>query len=127
MINRIFPFLSRYNLVNPFKRNRLNKISLKNSLRSFLTRSTDTTSVYMQVNSSGRFNSEDVLLDMLGLLFAGFDTSSYGLSSLLYNLKKYPSAMEKLKSELSRYNLVDLDIKDVNSLKENYENCDYLN
>ena len=35
--------------------------------------------------------------------------------------------MEKLKSELKRYNLVNLDINDVDSLKESYENCEYLN
>ena len=120
-INRILPFLSRYRLINPFKTNFTNNISLKNSLRTFLTKSTDTSSVYMQVNASEKFNSEDVLLDMLGLLFAGFDTSSFGLSSMLYNLKKYPLTMEKLKSELKKYNLVDLNIKEVNLLKESYE------
>ena len=48
-IGNIFPFISRYRLINPYKANYSNKISLENTLRKFLKDSTDTTSVYMQV------------------------------------------------------------------------------
>ena len=60
------------------------------------------------------------------MIFAGFDTTARSLSSTIFNLKRYPDKLEKLKSELSKVGLQSTDEKSEKQLLEAYNNCDYL-
>ena len=124
---RLFPILIKLNLIEPYKSNLANKESFLQSLSEFLLKSKDSDSVYRQVTDSGRFKQSDIVVDMITLLFAGFDTTSHGLCSMMYFLKKYPDTMNKLKQNLHEQGIYQVDASQGSKLKDLYENCDYLN
>ena len=124
---RLFPILIKLNLIEPYKSNLINKESFFKALGEFLSKSKDSDSVYRQVKDSGRFEQADIVVDMIGLLFAGFDTTSHGLCSMMYFLKKYPDTMNKLKQNLQEQGIYQVDASQGSKLKDLYENCDYLN
>ena len=75
---------------------------------------------------SGKFTADEVFYDICSTIFAGLDTSSHALTSILYFLKKNPDVMTKLKSELAKYGITkDLNPEDP-TFKDKIERCDYL-
>ena len=124
---RLFPILIKLNLIEPYKSNLVNKESFFKALNEFLSKSKDSDSVYRQVKDSGRFEQAGIIVDMISLLFAGFDTTSHGLCSMMYFLKKYPETMKKLKQNLQEQGIYQVDASQGSTLKDLYENCDYLN
>ena len=123
----LLPFMYKNRLINPFKASRNNKISIDQTLREFLDSSTDDQSIYRQVLNSGKFTKEEVFYDTELLLFAGFDTSSHGITSMIYFLYKYPLTLSKLMGELKTNGVLDLNPKQGSNLKDIYEKWDYLN
>lgn len=108
--------------MNPFKANAINKKSIYNTIIKFLDSSKDDTSVYRQIKASKKYSDEELISDILGLMAGGFHTSSYALGATLYYLKRNPRVMTKLQDELGKHGLKDIDTKDVEKLKEQYEN-----
>ena len=108
--------------MNPFKANVINKKSIYNTIIKFLDSSKDDTSVYRQIKASKKYSDEELISDILGLMAGGFHTSSYALGATLYYLKMNPRVMTKLQDELGKHGLKDIDTKDVEKLKEQYEN-----
>jgi len=113
--------MAKYGLVEPYKSNAINQRVLFGAIRRFLVKSKDDESVYRQILNSGKFDEEEVFCDMLALLFAGFDTTSHGLSSMLYLLKKHPHTMKKLRDALDHDGILTVDLSQGASLKELYE------
>ena len=63
---------------------------------------------------------------MVLLLFAGFDTTSKAISSTLYLLKKNPEILKKLLISLESSEILKLKFEDESTLKDLYDNWDYL-
>ena len=61
------------------------------------------------------------------LLFAGFDTISHLITSCLFQLKKYPETLQKLMESTNKWGIINVDKSKGSSLKDIYENCEYLN
>ena len=70
---------------------------------------------------------EKIFYDTLFILFAGFSTTYHNLSSTLYYLHKYPQKLNILKESLCKSNISNINVHDEESLKDLYENCNYLN
>ena len=117
---RLFPILIKFNLIEPYKSNKVNKETFMKSLDEFLAKSKDSESVYRQIFDSGKFDSRAVVLDMISLLFAGFGTTAQGICSMMYFLQKYPDKMKKLKQALE-----DEGIKDNNVDAQTADACQY--
>ena len=124
---RIAPFLKTLKLTEPFKSNFRNHQAIYSALSRFLDMSEDSQSVYKQLLNTGEISKEEVFNDTLLLLFAGFDTTSHGICSTLYYLHKNPQILNKLKGALDKDGISSIDVKQKDSLKELYEQCDYLN
>ena len=104
-----------------------NKASIDNALRKFLSKSEDDQSVYRQILKNYDFSKEEVFADVLLLLLAGFDTTSHGLGSALYFLKKNPEVMKKLNQALNECDIPNIKSTEESSeLKDKFENWDYL-
>ena len=123
----LFPFLNYNDLVEPFKTNKVNIKEYWEKLNKFLAESDDQDSVYKKMITENKIETEKVFQDMIGLLFAGHDTTSHGLCSLIYFLKKNPKVYSKLKSELA---LIEIN-KDTDfwsdKVRDAIQNWDYLN
>ena len=126
-IGKIFSFLSTYNLIEPFKSNAKNLETLKDSLFRYLDNSQDKESVYQILYKSGNFTKYECAMDALLMLFAGFDTTSRGLSSTLILLKKNPEKLKKLYEELETYKITDITDLPKEKYKSICDECDYLN
>ena len=126
-IGKIFPFLSIYQLVDPFKTNAKNKKAYYDALVEYLDNNTDEDSVYYALYSSGEFTKEECVMDTLAILFAGFDTSSRGQSSTICMLKKNPEKLDKLMKELEEHEITNITSLPKDQYKSKYEECDYLN
>ena len=126
-IGKFFPFLATYNLIDPYKTNAKNKKAYYDALVNFLDNSMDKDSVYYALYSSGNFTKEECIMDTLLMLFAGFDTSSRGLSSIVCMLKKAPEKLDKLMKELEKHEITNIMNLPQDQYKSKYEECDYLN
>ena len=56
------------------------------------------------------------------MLFAGYDSVSYSIISLLYQLKMNPSKLEKLKMALEESRIFEVDKLELNERKDAYQN-----
>ena len=101
----LFPFLIDYNLCKPFTTIEKNCKLLRNVLKDFLDTSSDEASVYKQLVNKHGIEEEQALHDIVSLLFAGHDTTSHGISSVIYFLKVYPDCMKKLIFELEKLDI----------------------
>mmetsp|Transcript_14930 Transcript_14930/g.17270 ORF Transcript_14930/g.17270 Transcript_14930/m.17270 type:complete len:217 (+) Transcript_14930:406-1056(+) len=123
----MIPFLAKLKLIEPFKSNDINFKSLFKAAQEFLDLSEDEGSVYRLIVGTDQISKEEVFSDIMLLLVAGFDTTSHAITSILYQLKKSPSKLQKLVDELEAKGLNNVDPLDTETLKRLYEECDYLN
>ena len=100
-----------------FKRNNRNINEISRVLKLFLKKSKDEQSIYRKMIDEHNLSEEDAFLDIVGLLFGGHDTTSHGLLSCLYFLKKNPHTSDKLKEELKKSGIS----KDSNYSEEEYK------
>ena len=124
---RLFPFLVYYNLVEPYKTNLRNNRVIYKAIEEFLRKSKDDQSVYKQILNLNQFSEEEILSDMMIMLFGGYDTTSHLISSVLYQLHKHPNILEKLHENLKSHGVLSLDPNEESKLKDIFEDCDYLN
>ena len=124
---RLLLFLIKLKISEPFKSNNRNQQIIFSALRKFLEISEDNRSVYRQLIDSKMLPKEEIFYDTLFILFAGFSTTYHNLSSTLYYLYKYPQKLNILKESLCKSNISNINVNDEESLKDLYENCNYLN
>ena len=62
-------------------------------------------SMYNKQKKSGELSSEEIIMDMLTIIFGAYDTTSRTICSNLYLLKKYPRVHKKLMEEISKHKL----------------------
>ena len=92
----------------------------------FASKTKDTESVYKRLEALGKFTQEVLVADTVILLFAGFDTISHLISSCLFQLKKNPDTLSKLMECCDNWGITNVYKSNASSLKDIYENCDYL-
>ena len=70
---------------------------------------------------------EEAMNDIMGLLFAGLDTTSHALVSCIYFIKKNPQNYSKLIEEIGKAGITkDMDYS-LQESKDKIHSCDYLN
>ena len=124
---RFLPFLVKHGLMEPYKTNLKNHESFFNAVRMFASKTKDTESVYKRLEALGKFSQEVLVADTVLLLFTEFDTISHLISSCLFQLKKNPDTLSKLMECCDNWGITNVDKSNASSLKDIYENCDYLN
>ena len=93
----------------------------------FLAKSEDDESVYKQVLNLGKFSHDEIIADMMMMLFGGYDTTSHLVTSVIYWVYKHPEVHRKLMDSLRSSGIIDLNPESGAELKDLYENCEYLN
>ena len=83
----MFPFLSHYKLVNPYKRDYYNMIEFKKQVKTIISASQDKSSVGFKIFNSGIGTEEERLDDLWGVMIAGSETTAHSLVSCLYFFK----------------------------------------
>ena len=125
-IGKIFPFLNKYNLVEPYKRTQENIKEFRNTLIEFLASSKDEECYYAQIKNTGKFTEDEMVSDLLLMLFAGSDTTSHATASILYFLKKFPDEAEKCLSEYKKVGIITSNGLERDMLKmQKFEECEY--
>mmetsp|Transcript_21329 Transcript_21329/g.18934 ORF Transcript_21329/g.18934 Transcript_21329/m.18934 type:complete len:143 (+) Transcript_21329:685-1113(+) len=97
----IFPILNYKSLVDPFKTYQKNIEEGWGKIKKFLKESDDKDSVYRKMIDEHGIEDEKAFQDIMGLLFAGHDTTSHGIASAIYFIKKYPNVHTTLLEELN--------------------------
>jgi len=96
----MLPFLNKYNLVNPFKRDNENIKVFKNAVKELLSESKDTKSIGYKLSHCDELTEQQKIDDMVAIMVGGAETTSHSLMSCLYFLKKYPENYKRLRKEL---------------------------
>jgi len=99
-MSMILPFLNKYQLVNPYKRNHRNLKTLQEWVTKAIEQSKDELSVLYSLKQLEEITPDELLDDILGYILAGADTSSHAFCATLYQLKKNPEKFDKLMKEL---------------------------
>jgi cytochrome P450 len=95
------PFLSKYNLINPFKRDHHNLNQFKAYIKEMISKTDDENSICRRILAKSKIDKNDLVGDFVGFIFAGAETASHCLTVALYHLKKYPEVLEKLMKHLA--------------------------
>lgn len=96
----LFPFLSHYNLIEPFKRNKTNLDIFHAWLKEIIAASNDKNAIIYQMKSNDQLTPYTIFNDIIGLMMASIETTSHSLTSAMYYLKKYPQTLVTLQEEL---------------------------
>ena len=83
--------------------------------------------MYKQLEALGVTPKEVIINDIVLLLFAGLDTITHLIFSCLFQLKKNPNELRKLKDSLDKLEISKINESNASDLKDAYENCDNLN
>ena len=122
----LLPFLNKYKLVDPFKRNHENNEMLRTTLQEAIDFSKDETSVLYNLREVMKDDPVQMLDDLMGVMMAGVDTSAHAFCTTLYFLKKNPEKLDKLIQELKDHGF-DENTNMVEHLnKDTIEELDYL-
>lgn len=93
------------------------------ALSQFLTKTKDTGSVYKRIEALGKYSKDEILLDMITIIFAGFDTISHLICSALYWLKRPQSAdaLKKLMKSLEESGISKINASNADNFKNVFE------
>ena len=127
----VFPFLKEYPLFDPIKSIQKNSDTFYEAVRYYCDNCSDKDTVFNQIMALGTIKREDAYYDIGALISAGMDTTSHLISSSLFFIQKFDK-QEKLinqmkESELDVLKKKNLSEKELSSLYEKINNCDYLN
>ena len=138
-VGNLLPTLAYNNLINPFRTSQKNINEARRVILEFCRNSSDKKSIFnvLKSRSSAEFkesdevnqdwiSDEECVMDAMLMLFAGYDSVSYSIISLLYQLKMNPSKLEKLKMALEESRIFEVDKLELNERKDAYQNWDYL-
>ena len=96
------PFVNKYKLVEPFKRNAENNETLRKAFREAIAYTKDESSVLYSLRDALKdTDPEGMLDDLVGVTMAGIDTSAHAFCATLYFLKTHPEKLVKLQKELA--------------------------
>mmetsp|Transcript_22259 Transcript_22259/g.19774 ORF Transcript_22259/g.19774 Transcript_22259/m.19774 type:complete len:337 (-) Transcript_22259:40-1050(-) len=121
-----FPFVSKYNLINPFKRNIRNNKLFKEIIKNLVAGSKDTTSVAHKLRNCEELTEDEKVDDLILLIMAGHDTVSHSIVSCLYFVSKSPEFYAKLRKKLGSHGLGNIATFKDNLKLDSIQNLDYL-
>lgn len=125
-LTTMFPFINKYDLINPYKRDRKNLINFTNLFKDIVSKSKDEKSVQYQVFKQSPCTHQEIFEDLLTYMVAGSETSARTMVSSLYYMKKNPETLVKLRQELKENGLTkDSNFKEVLTI-DVVQNLDYL-
>jgi cytochrome P450 len=124
----VLPFLNKYNIVNPYKRNNINLTKMSQRFLEIFKASNDIDSVvYMMNHQMDGLTENQKLNDLITAMVGGSETSAHTLVSAFYYMSKYPEVYQKLKDELNQNGFTS-DIKSYENLTvETMGDLTYLN
>ncbi|CAI2386469.1 unnamed protein product [Moneuplotes crassus] len=123
----MFPILSKYKFINPYKRDYKNLQTFEKAIHHIMTTSKDTSSVGSKFFANKECTDEEKVGDIILILVGGAETTAHAIVSSLYLLQKNPEALQKLKDELTNNGLTRNEDFEKNCTLENIQNCTYLN
>ena len=82
------------------QRNTKNSDDVVNVIKKFLRESEDKKSVYHKVLEDKVGTKESTFNDVMSFVFGGHETTSRALTTALFELKKNPAVLEKLREEV---------------------------
>ena len=126
-LTSICRYISDYNLVNPFKRDYENMKMFQNGMKELYKQSKDPSSVSSLIMKNKEFQESEKRSDLNAFVFAGAETSSHGIVSTLFFLKKYPKTLQKLRDELKANGIDEAYIRDGKLKLDDLQSLDYLN
>ena len=124
--SKLLKFLTDSHLIEPYKTNYRNNLYLRKRLVDLVEASTDMDSMYNKQKQSGEFSTEEIIMDILTIIFGAYDTTSRSICSNLYFLKKFPRVQKKLMEEISKHKLDSLEEIPFHKLNDTLQDCDYL-
>jgi cytochrome P450 len=83
----LFPFLSSYNLCEPFKKNQRNLRRFKEQLLKMINETKDEKSICKSILNHVDYDKEKLIDDFILFLFGGAETAAHCLVTTLYHLK----------------------------------------
>lgn len=122
----LLPFLNKYKLVDPFKRNNENNQMLRKTLQEAIDFSKDESSVLYNLRETMGHDPVQMLDDLMGVMMAGVDTSAHAFATTLYFLKRNPDKLAKLVEELRQHGFDKNSNMHEHLNKDTIEELDYL-
>jgi len=119
-------FLSDYNLCNPFKRDQKNLDTYLNALKKMFENAKDPNSISKRILANSDLSHFEKLHDINAFMAAGAETSSHGVASTIFLLKKFPEKLEKLREELKNHGVTKEYIRQGKFSMEDLAELDYL-
>lgn len=104
-MTQLFPFVTQFEIVDPFKRNRHNLDTIREVMTKAINMTKDPNCVIMNFKNEPEISPEALRDDFLGTLLAGIDTSAHTFASTVYFLCKNPRVKAKLVEELKEHGL----------------------
>jgi cytochrome P450 len=92
----VFPFINKYDLINPYKRDKKNRDTLMAYIKNIASKGKDPKSVQYQVFKQSSCTQQEILEDLVFYMVAGSETSGRVVTTSLYYMKKYPETLENL-------------------------------
>ena len=130
-LSGLFPFLNKYLLINPFKRNAVNVGTFSRRLGEAIEESKDEDSICQQIfkhfDESNQLERQEVIDDLISFMIAGTDTSSHTITTILFYLKKCPEVERKLREHLKSHGFNSKANPHEVITKEKIQELDYLN
>ena len=125
-IGVMFPFLNDYNIAPTYRRIMRNVRELEKGLRAFLATTTDSESYYSQIKNMNKYTDDEIVADLILMLFAGSDTTAHATVSMLYFIKKHPEIKDKCQQAYEKIGIITKDGLDRSKLTmNNFEQCEY--
>ncbi|CAI2366518.1 unnamed protein product [Moneuplotes crassus] len=122
----VFPFINDNNLCEPYKRIMRNVRRMENGIKKFLQKSDDKDSLYWKLKSEKAHTEQELMADLLGLLFAGSETTSQTTAGMLYFIKKNPGVMKKCKEVYENQGITQNGVLQKHLLtKDIFDDCEY--
>ncbi|CAI2362619.1 unnamed protein product [Moneuplotes crassus] len=114
------------NIVNPFKRDNENRLTFIEGMKELYNNCKDETSICKPILKNEQITEHEKILDLNTFIFAGAETSSHGIVSTLFFLKKYPEIFAKLRKEIQDAGINKETVSSESLTREKIEELDYL-
>lgn len=126
-LSMIFPFMNKYQMCNPYKRNHRNLKVLQAWIQEMIDNTQDELCMVYSLKKMKEIPRDVLLDDIIGYILAGADTSAHSFCSTLYQLKKNPEKLEKLMAEIKEHGFDENSDMTTAISWEKIDQMDYLN
>ena len=100
VLNQLFPVLLDKHIGPLNRRNYNNRLAFDEGLRKFLANSAQDSTLYGRLKMELGVSEEEIMEDLKGLIFAGFDSTSRGCAGTVYRLLTNPHYLKRLRIQM---------------------------